>query len=1572
MADQAPETFVVRDAASGQKIRFPAGTAPDKIQAAMGKMREQWLAQQPKPTDAMGLTNDLIQGSSMLNFSGRDRAIADLDVPEDFADKQVNRITALKAVQTPQPQAKEAMEYAPLAGAPATAIKDDLPEVKIRSKADWLEKVLSSSPKLRRFLQANEMVGPALQDDLGHLSWLENLDSGEFAAVNWSDQFLGRREQALQRQKDEGARIEAMPGWTKRPEGAVIAGVGRAVFGTLANLTKFAADNFIEVNHPAAKKAMSDRAEFFAGIAGSPELPIETTDAGNVISKLSGFAVSAMPFGVAEKALGLAGTFAYAFTEGFGALRRQGTNSGDAAVWSMASALPAALLGREYTKWLGSPQALDEVRAGLAEQMTRAATGPEFAQTIKDLGKPAATGWLMNFAMDMSNRAAVRLDRANRTGQKIDPSEWVTMGAEAAKEAAWVVPFVGILGLKDHFEQQGRQLEAHSAATLHDVFANSVPEEIKGNEVAYKAALRAIYDDARTVRTLQGFRDETEARGGDTRPWDAKLREVRAGRETRHIDPDLFEAAVRSQGLDPVEVGGRAAGDDGRAFLNAKQAGTLFQVPMDVYLHDLKPLHEDLRDGVSPDANGATVSSLKNADLLPPPREEYLAQVSKQIAEIQMTTNPADRAVAVGKLRGIAAKEHALVASGELQTQAPAKEPAGETEVQPPSKVALDHHAADQMEGKTLAQLDAERGVYTSAAGKAARAEDTGKADLNRALEKARRAQEERGAKATEGIIGEVEGRAIEVGRSASEEHGAAIEELAHAISGEERGSGPFYDALDALKASGMSVEFDEDHIRDVIEQGTRLADMTPAQAENVLNAIKNLRKSAEDFKSAYVDSRNIDRGPEIQNDIVPSLAKGTGKVGEPPPLKPVLPEAGERRPGPIQKILDWRSQLNAEYSNWHTLFHSLGKWGDTYRTRVLEADFHQRQIFNQYEDATSPLKIPKGLGEIMRLPDTVAVHMPGTMTVADMLKVRLQTGTDEGMRDFAQGWGVKPAVIESWLADNMTKEHYDAVAETWRRLKDSYYTYAEIHAQRGDGLLKLEHNRRIFTQFGEHEGGWGGPRRMKKTDEPLPDAPDEVYKGNNDGQGEQEGKTLRVPDHSMDSLAASLRSLSHDLAFGEISRDGWQMISDPRFKQEVVRYKGEHWYDQIKATHDLISAGFAGDVRSTWHVDTLFPALKATVAHSAFGLNLPVVGGQIAHEPLIAFAKGIGPQYVAAGLAKARTVEGAALRADSKFLPVYTTHMRAQLNEMISQLTGYRSPTLETLNTPSMYLQEKMSTMLANDIWHMSYAKHFDITKNHERSVELADLDASSSMPPVDITRQSAVVRNRTFGLFFLVRNFPGTVWNLKAMDDWDAKTRASEGVPFLNNRVPQIGRRLGMYGSLGLGLYLMGHGRNEEEQKNGWGGFVGWGARTFLTEATYGSQITHMLVQNFLPAIMPGEKFSVRNTHVFESTLEELGGALVQDFEKVRTGPLDKKIQGFADAAARVVIPGGVQMLKYAQGINAVQKYYRLNYSEFTHTPYTPVGALGGAAYGVTRKDSTPASDADEAIKKVFGGGK
>jgi len=130
------------------------------------------------------------------------------------------------------------------------------------------------------------------------------------------------------------------------------------------------------------------------------------------------------------------------------------------------------------------------------------------------------------------------------------------------------------------------------------------------------------------------------------------------------------------------------------------------------------------------------------------------------------------------------------------------------------------------------------------------------------------------------------------------------------------------------------------------------------------------------------------------------------------------------------------------------------------------------------------------------------------------------------------------------------------------------------------------------------------------------------------------------------------------------------------------------------------------------------------------------------------------------------------------------------------------------------------MDGFLSHAIWEAAYAKGRStgitgVGLNDEEAIRYADKAVSRAMPAQTIYDQSAMVRNRAaLGMLFLVRNFPNTLYNVGALNAWNA--RLAGGGP-VRRYAAGAGAALS-YTAMVMsaeifGKWMMGHGPGDED---------------------------------------------------------------------------------------------------------------------------------------------------------------
>lgn len=1358
--------------------------------------------------------------------------------------------------------------------------------------------------------------------------------------------------------------------------------------------------------HKASLEAQKQITKDYSDLANSPKTPLEEQSA-EFPQEAVRMAAGMVPL-VAAGPFGEVGAFAAVASQTVGNLTRQGVSPDRAATFGLLAGYAGSLMGSQLSESL-APLA----RVLGAQKLVGSAVSDLSVKALAlDFSRHVGIGWAANTGMLLSDKMALRLQDVADTGRKIDPSEFAQDVASAAKESAELIPMLGgfaALGLA------GKFWEAHGNGLHHDALTGPIADS-KLSPDQLRELIRNSSRNGRVYIDPDHFEKVIRAAGQDPAEVAAKInddggQDFRASKQSGVLmDLPLDKYLVDLKEHHEAMRDGVAFQDDGATltrnggkWLQKELAEELYGKIPDTggkaaLAHELTPDQQKIVNawGVSDQVPGTdrlplpqTVratpaevardvhpSDRPNVRNLPDWAREAMVRAgldpARPLNDIDLENQSIKNAIGLDPSLSQAQKD-LLLRTGSPREVATVK-------VRAPGARALEMHAEEVVKDLTVDGLgtrkykqaaDAAQKVITRAAANKT-GEDVSdsvfKQKLNAAFEKARRLALDV-AIGFQGIIKTASSTAVrsKIYIGGHPEYGIGHDMILEALGarapdGSYRPS-DFQAVTDELVRNGEKLEFDADAIRDLVNNPRSIGELTQAELENVARAVKNLQDLAAERNSTLVNDRRVARQGAIQNDIGPAAVKGQ-------PAKP-----GFWR-GALRDLLQ-SDRRDAQSSNLHTLLNQLGAWGRSQTMRWLEVRRAEDVLLNKVVDLfTIPKELRKLGNADVAFPDWMpenarAVYGEG-FKQRDVWRMILQSGTDEGIGALSRGWNALPEQIHSWFNEvAKTAPEWDLVKNFWAQSKEFGDMEAAADANRGGTPMLFKHPRKITTPFGEVDGGYS-PVRWHRKGQALPANPSlgdpsrgayamtDVEHGFTETQ--QEGVT-DVPDVSFDLLGSHYRGLVRDISRGDFVRDQSRMLNDENFRSAVRPHLGEDYLKALDAWHNTVASGQLQNIVGNWYRDPLISKARGVSARIVFNLNTKVLFGLVSHLP---FAKAVmGDQIdLMAGIGKALSPEARQEALErSKVLPYRNDRVYQKLNEAEGAILRDDPSQLEAaFRRPNQMFWHGADMSLTHIIWHGVHERALSNGFLPEDAIKHADLWTDRLMPAIDIYGKALRTTDSNIGLLFLVKNFESTVWNVKAMREFDARSGVTQGgSPNL------FAWKLGLTGALGLGHFLFyGHGRNQEEQKMGGWGWAPYAAREGLEAATYGNLFTHMAAQNFgvlLDGRLPGRRditlFDTPEHAQIQQFVSNMGKAVRA--AEGRGRPSAAVVAGL-QAASRL-LGGPTSLLRSADAAYKVGQYRLLGKDEFVSPPpATPVGEAAKIWFGdVDKWESNVGSEFD-----------
>lgn len=690
-------------------------------------------------------------------------------------------------------------------------------------------------------------------------------------------------------------------------------------------------------------------------------------------------------------------------------------------------------------------------------------------------------------------------------------------------------------------------------------------------------------------------------------------------------------------------------------------------------------------------------------------------------------------------------------------------------------------------------------------------------------------------------------------------EFGAAHDAVLAALGGEPRGweAPDVSDLWEGLRKAGLSdvIDFDPKAVNKLLQEPRSLDDMTLPEAREVRRFLKNL----DDLTYAVTKIRAENRLQDVEalrGKVIDHLEKI--------PFAPRGQDARLTSKSALTLRERWgagKAKLQAEFNQPYTIFGKMGPVGDSLwfdgfvPARNREEMLHDRFMpdFKAISDA-----MPE---EIRKIAKEVVPSLPGSpgkwglRTRDEVWRLILHLGTESGINEISKSLGVSPANLMQWAQQNIaeTPEQRRAVMENfiqpmWKIFNKLWQEYEPALQNRGLPPPKKLDAAPFVLDGQTYSGGYGG--RLRWSGEGWEHAvdPNSVaalfgldYYGPSTAQAHLKERTGPqggvFPDLDFHGIGSSLRSEIHDLAFHGFVENVHRLLSPGEFRDTLANKIGKQFVEQLYDPNNrtswlhVVAQGRIPDLH-TLSATGLISNLQGRAAISAFALNLRVVAMQTSHVPAMAAGMGLNPLW------SVRSFNGerkAWAESVSQVLSYRQNDFERHNTELLGQLTGVRpGEGLLAENVPGMgalqnglnrfnwAIWKEMDGRLSHALWEMGLEKGLRKGLGQEEAIREADKAVQRGMPVQTIYEQSAFVRDRKMlGLMFLVRNFPNTLYNVQALQSWDARARGGSAAGSIAASSVMSGARyIGMVLAaevIGKGLFG-GHLPKDDEPLDEW----------------------------------------------------------------------------------------------------------------------------------------------------------
>ena len=779
--------------------------------------------------------------------------------------------------------------------------------------------------------------------------------------------------------------------------------------------------------------------------------------------------------------------------------------------------------------------------------------------------------------------------------------------------------------------------------------------------------------------------------------------------------------------------------------------------------------------------------------------------------------------------------------------------------------------------------------------------------------------------------------------------------------------------ALDALlkQVSADSIGFDSDALEELLVNPKDWADLTQDQAQNVRDAVKNIRHLASAQNAFEAEGKRIDRAElfkAMEEHAQRTAGKGPPAKGAAESAK-ALVRAADAFLTSIQSYVD-----TLDGGDRSGPFHQL--FVDEHATaRAKEVDL-DKAITLQVKAAID--KMPK---ELRKGANEVVPGLEHILPVADRFKTRVappttrselwtlflnsgNAGNRQRLRD-GNGWS-DDQVNQALQLLKPDEAHFlqgllDAIQSLHPEL-------AKVHEARTGLPMDSVEATPIYVNGETFRGGYFPIRydssisRQGAAQQTAVEAA--LYPGGGNpavatGHTKSREASVKAPlSLEFGTVAVHLAAAVHDVAMGDWVRKAGSVVADDRFKAAVDPRLGEErsklfipWLRDIATER---SGSVAGSMDATpGLIRGAMSMAKSRYAQAAVGLNL---SSMLAHltDPLAALAAGNARSWeMPERMARIAQAWPMALKSDR---PEYQLSKELAFRDS-KELDNFRAELAELDVAPGKLMQQAQSIRRVVD--HVSNATRFRMDQFHARVLWLTgyhdglskgmeqdeaarrgDDFLRQTLPSGSVSEKPAVLRSREgIASVITLYGYASKMWNLwvhqplaQAREDWARGDRALGA--------GDLAAKWLVMGAVGVGgAYLAGRGPQDDEDK------AGWAARRLLLEPS-----------NTVPVFGPA----------IESVVNSVGTGHFQA-PSVRTAPGAQFAADAAEKVSRAILKAyngeggdhdvwqalealGVGLGPVSQSVKTFGAAHEWQQGDWT--PGGPVDAASGLLYGPPHK--------------------
>lgn len=676
---------------------------------------------------------------------------------------------------------------------------------------------------------------------------------------------------------------------------------------------------------------------------------------------------------------------------------------------------------------------------------------------------------------------------------------------------------------------------------------------------------------------------------------------------------------------------------------------------------------------------------------------------------------------------------------------------------------------------------------------------------------------------------------------------------------GIERGGIEELVARAALDAQDLA--FDVDGLRELFANPRPWKLLTPAEALNVVDAVKSLRHIANERNEMALLGRRMDRDQVIEE----ARAAAEKNLPEQPKV-PRDPLVGNRL---LRNMRLAGQSIDALLLDIQSIAHMLdggdrdGIFHKLFIDGRLAARDKRNDLTRAYLEQITEKFEKSGLDrkrlyervdvskELPLSPELAKTWQDGPVTRANLLMMALNMGNESNRERFLGGFGWRADDVLEALSKHLNAKEWRWVQDVWDSLEGFYPEMARVHEEE-TGLVPKKIKATPFRATAadgttvEMAGGYypakydPRPGSMKRTGEKqLAQDVADFFQGNyTRAPSVRASHAKERAEHFQDlvnlnwgNTPGHVSQVIQDIAFRKYVKQTATLLLDNRFANVMVQRLGEERAKVLRPWLQAVANITADTVPEHLRfVDRVFSELKSRAAIAALGWSIPRALGDLT-DPAIAVSAGlVSAKHLAIVSAKQMGAWGETRRfvlESSGEVRDRTEHLaqnfRVAMGEMGSA-SGMTHPVLRGMRETAYWTMELVDRLVTTPTWMARYQQSLAEGRPHERAVRDADDVIRKILPPHDVADKPAILRDRRgLGALLLFYGHANKMFNVfrSSADDLARQWRSEEASA--GDKAGAVARFAGTVLAVSIvngviAEYLSGRGKEENETGAEW----------------------------------------------------------------------------------------------------------------------------------------------------------